>query len=49
MDEVREIRYGQIADVGPFEVINGGVMRIGDRGACNAPPEDFKIGAWRRK
>ncbi|MGK0361754.1 MAG: hypothetical protein ACI9U2_004072 [Bradymonadia bacterium] len=49
VDEVRALRFGEILDVGPFQVINGGIMSIGDRGACNAPPEDFKLAAWRRR
>ena len=49
VDEVHALTYGQIVNVGPFQVINGGIMSIGDRGACNAPPEDFKVAAWRRK
>ena len=46
---VHELRYGQIAEVGPFEVINGGVLSIGDLGACNAAPERFNVAAWRRR
>lgn len=48
-DEVFELSYGQVADIGPYQVINGGIMSIGDRGACNAAPENFKIAAWRRR
>ena len=49
VDVVQELSYGQVVDVGPFQVINGGILSIGDLGACNAPPEDFKVAAWRRR
>lgn len=49
VDEVHELGYGQVRDVGPFQVINGGILSIGDLGACNAAPENFRVGAWRRK
>lgn len=49
IDEAFELAFGEVRSVGPFEVINGGILSLGDLGACNAAPEDFDVGAWRRR
>ncbi|MEZ4474797.1 MAG: hypothetical protein R3F60_29205 [bacterium] len=43
--EARILRFGQFGEVGDLTVFHGGLMAIGDRGACNAGPETFELGA----
>jgi hypothetical protein len=47
-EEIKALGFGDVADVGPFKVIHGGLLSIGDRGACNAGPETHALGAVRR-